>query len=260
MGNLKYKKEELKRLLINFSLNSGKIFISQKEVDEDENLPSSSTYKRYFGSWKTVLEIVGLKSGIITGRPQDPIITLNDTAFEIITGELLGDGSIFFTGSKANACFSHSTANIDYGEYLYNKLKINNVPLLKKEYLPSRNNNKPQFRTRTCSNSYWSNLHHQWYKGNKKIVPDIKLTKEICLHWFLGDGYFEVGTCKISTCSFTYEENKKLANLLTEIGFKASFNKRSGNYYIIRFSKNSFQSFLNWIGDPVKGYEHRWGK
>lgn len=252
---------QLLKCLQEFSIKINSKYISKKDIDNDKSFPSSSTFKRHFGSWGNAIKLAGLESGIITGRSQDPIIDINQTGLEIINGELLGDGCLYFSGQyKTNACFSHSTANIDYGEFLYNKLLSSDVPLLGKEYLPSKNGAKPQFRTRTTTNKYWTNLYYKWYKDGKKIIPDIKLTKNVCLHWFLGDGYFEGDTCKISTCSFTFEENKKLADLLTEMGFKATVNKRSGDYYIIRFSKYSYQLFLDWIGEPVKGYEHRWGR
>jgi hypothetical protein len=256
------KKYEL-QYLINCLKSLNKSHISQKDVDANSNIPSSSTFKRYFGNWKNAIEHAELKTGIITGRPQDEKIIINEKALEIITGELLGDGCLTFSGQyKTNAHFEHSTANISYGKYLYNKLQELNIPLLKPEYLKPRvENSKIQFRTRTTTNIAWTELYNIWYKNNTKISPNIKLTKEICLHWFLGDGYFEQGTIKISTCGFTYNEIKELTEKLSAIGFKSSPNKRSGGYYVIRFSKNSYLDFLNWIGPcPVNNYEHRWGK
>jgi hypothetical protein len=262
MSGKMFTKQQLISYLVNFSIKNNVINISKNSIDNDKSYPSSTTFKRYFGSWKNALKNAGLGTGIITGRPSDPKINITDRALEVIIGELLGDGCLVLTGShKSNACFSHSTANIYYGQYLYNKLIRDNVPLLKKEYLPPRNNGKPQFRTRTVTNQYWTSLYHKWYKSNTKIVPyDIKLTKEVCLHWFLGDGYFEQGTIKISTCGFNKEEVLMLSNLLSKEGFKSNINKRSGGFYIIRFSRCSYRDFLYWIGDcPVIGYEHRWG-
>jgi len=256
----KYTKKELARHLIDFSKQSGKTNVSKKDIDNAPLTPSSATYKRYFGSWNKAIQFVDLKMGLITGRPQNKELTINDKAIEVINGELLGDGCISFPNTS-NTCFSHSTANIEYGKYLYNKLNILEVKLLNQEFLPSRNGGKPQFRTRSTTNIMWTKLHHKWYTNRRKIIPsDLILTKEVCLHWYLGDGYFENGTCKISTCGFSYEENKRLAHMLTVLGFKTTINKRSGGYHVIRLSKYSFQCFLDWIGRcPFSGYEHRWG-
>lgn len=258
----KYSLCELQKHLIDFSKETGKTHISKKDIENEKNIPSIATYQRYFGSWKKALDSVGLKTGLITGRPTDPLIQVSPAALDIINGELLGDGSLILTGSnKSNACFSHSTANLLYGEFLYDKLFYAGVPLLKKEICKGRNGNKAQFRTRTKANIFWTNLYNKWYKNRTKILPsDIKLNNEVCLHWYLGDGYFENKTSKISTCNFSYKEVKALCNELTSIGFKASPNKRSGGYHIIRFSKYSFRQFLKWVGScPVRGYEHRWG-
>lgn len=262
MGKL-FTKDQLVKCLKDFSVENGTTNISKKDMDQNKSYPSSSTFTRYFGSWKNAIMSANLNVGAITGRPQNPPIIVNNCALQIITGELLGDGCLSLTGTyRSNACFSHSTSNISYGIYLYNKLKKHNVPLLSKEYLPPRNNGKMQFRTRTTSNQYWTSLYNKWYhSGVKKIPRDIILTKEICLHWYLGDGYFEDSTSKISTCGFSYEENQYLSAMLTKIGFTAHTKSRSGGYYIICFDKSSYKNFLGWIGIcPVSGYEHRWGR
>lgn len=247
---LKYNKNELIKILKSF----GKEHISKSDVDNSK-YPSSSIFTKYFGSWSEAVKSAGLKTGIITGRPQNPPIVISEKCLEIINGELLGDGTISF--DRANACFSHSTANLNYGRYLYDKLK-SEVPLLKPEILKERNNSKKQFRTRTTTNKSWTKIRKIWYK-DKKIVPNIELTKETCLHWYLGDGYFE-SCCKISTCGFSYEENCYLAKMLNELGIE-TFVKEKGKYYILKMSKEGSNNFLNWIGDcPVEGYEHRWGR
>lgn len=256
---MKYNKEYLTNYLKNIAIKNNKINISKKDIDK-LNGPSSATFKRYFGSWKNAIDAANLKTGIISGRNPDPPIYIPPNCMEIINGELLGDGSIYLSGSyKTNACFCHSTANFSYGKYLYKKLE-NDIPLLGAEILKARGGNK-QFRTRTTTNVSWTEIYKKWYINNKKIVPEnIKLTKETCLHWYLGDGYFEDKTSKISTCGFTKDEIDKLSKALTNLGFKAAANKRSGGYYVIRFSKYYYKDFLNWIGNcPVNGYEHRWG-
>jgi len=253
---MKYTKKELIKILKQLNLS----YVSKSFIDGNENLPSSSTFVRAFGSWSGALESADLNVGRITGRPQDIEIEVSKQAIDIINGELLGDGSLYLSGSyRSNACFSHSTANFHYGQYLYDKLNKLNVPLLPSETLPARNSSKPQFRTRTKTNKYWTKLWSKWYINGQKCVPrDLILTKESCLHWYLGDGYLEKAV-KFSTCNFSIEDISFLVGLLGHCGFKASANKRSGGYYVIRiFKKDSFD-FLEWIGDcPTKRYEHKW--
>lgn len=104
-NNNKYNKSEL----VNILKNLNKQNISINEIDKNINVPSSSTFKRYFGSWSNALKCAGLNTGIITGRPQDEEIIINDKVLEIINGELLGDGCLSLSGSyKTNANFQHS--------------------------------------------------------------------------------------------------------------------------------------------------------
>jgi len=246
---MKYTKEELINYLRSFSLDN----ISQSYIDK-LNGPSSSTYKRHFGSWRNAINCAGIDVGKISGRPQDKPIIISKRCIEIINGELLGDGCLYLSGQyKSNACFSHSTANFHYGRYLYNKLDIPVKCFILKE----RNGGKKQFRTRTTSNISWTEIYNKWYINGTKIVPEFNLTKETALHWYLGDGYFE-NKVKISTCGFSFEDNNKLCIMLKNLGFKVNVKKRSGDYYILVFDN---LDFLDWIGDcPVIGYEHRWGK
>lgn len=251
-------KKFLIKKLIEFSIKYDTKYISQSFLNSDKNFPSSSTYKKYFKTWKNALDACNLYSKKSAGRPQNKEIYLTEKAKEIIIGELLGDGSIVFAGeNKVNCNFSHSTANIYYGEYLYNKLSTEKVPLYEKEYIDNRN----QFRTRTTVNKTWTKYRNEWYPNDIKIIPkSLKvLTKEMCLHWFLGDGYIEDNTIRFSTCGFMKEDVDYLLKLFNNIGFNGAVYKRSGEYYILKLHKEDSIKFLKWIDYcPVKCYEHKW--
>jgi hypothetical protein len=254
----KFTKEYLVDRLIALADKKDTRHLSKVDADGDPNTPASTTFKRYFGSWTNALRAAGLESGIITGRPQDPPIRVSNEAMEIIEGELLGDGSISHV--QTNACFSHATANFCYANFIYDRLVSLNIPLLALETLPARNGGKPQLRTRTSCNIAFTDLRRRWYPKGKKTVPsDLQLTKTMCLHWYLGDGYIEQGTVKFSTCGFTEAEVVRLATLLTDLGFRSSRNRRSGGHFVVRMSKGAAFRFLEWLGPcPVEGYGHKW--
>jgi hypothetical protein len=260
MSKKKYTKEFLLEALIDLSKRKNTNNLSKEDVDSDKLCPCSATYKRYFGNWSVALGLVGLKTGIITGRPPDEPIVLSKKAIEIINGELLGDGHISSSGS--NSSFQHSTANLEYGEFVYKKLNENDVPLLKDKILPTRNNGNDQFHTRSVSNVTFSKMRELWYPLGEKIVPNsIELTPDVCLHWFLGDGSFEHpgGCLLLYTCCFSKEDVYLLADKLVGIGITATLNK-DGAYYMIRIWKKSTNDFLDYIGEcPVKSYEYKWG-
>lgn len=260
MSDKKYTKEYLIKSLIDLSNRKNSISLSKEDVDCDLLTPSSATYKRYFGNWSVALDQAGLKTGIITGRPQDDPIFLTEKAIEILSGELLGDGHMSSSGS--NSGFQHSTANIEYGNFVYNKLKEQNVPLLEPEIIPERNNGKKQFRTRTSCNVSFSELREKWYINGVKVVPkDLELTAEMSLHWFLGDGTLDgSGVILISTCNFLKEDVDFLVEKLNKLGIKSSVN-RDGKYYLVRIWKNSVKDFFNYIGPcPIESYGYKWGK
>ena len=259
MSEKKFTKEYLINTLIDLAQRKHSNHISKNDVDLDNLCPGSATYKRYFGNWSIALREAGLETGIITGRPQDEPIILSEKAIEVLSGEILGDGHLSSTGS--NSCFQHSTANFEYGKYLYDKLNTYGAPLLSHKILKPRGSKNEQFHTRTSCNSTFSVLRRKWYENGIKIVPlDLQLTSEICLHWFLGDGSLErTGAILISTCNFSIKDVDLLVEKLNNIGFMATKNK-DGKYYIVRIWKHNVLDFLNYIGQcPVMSYGYKWG-
>ncbi len=254
----KFTQEELVEKLLAFSNRIGSKNLSKSMMDKDPDMPGSATFKRYFGSWGKALAAAQLETGIITGRPQDPPIFLSQDALDVIEGELLGDGSLD-ASPTVNACFAHSTANWFYSDFLRRSLCACGVPLRDEEFLPARNNSRPQKRVRSPSNVTFGKLRKIWYPQETKIIPtNLTLNKIRCLHWYLGDGYIEQNTVKFSTCGFTEGEVERLAQLLTELGFKSTRNNHHG-YPIVRMSRLASRSFLEWIGScPVIGYAHKW--
>ena len=233
--------------------------ISQSVIDADRNTSCSSSYKRVFGSWGNAISLAGLKTGKITGRPCDPPIIISNEASEILEGELLGDGGLEPTKTLGNPGFVHSTANFHYSIYLEQTLYKAGISV-HSEILPSRNNGKKQRRIRTPNNQSFRQLLLDWYPQGVKVVPEnLILTKEKCLHWYLGDGYVECKSSKLSTCGFTWDEVHRLAEMMRVLGFKASVDRHSGDYPVLRLLTAASRDFLDWIGPcPVIGYEHRW--
>lgn len=254
----KYSCEELLQKLKEFSKKTGTVYLSKAMVDSADDMPASATFKRYFGSWGKALALAGLKKGIMTGRPQGPPIILTREGLDIIEGELLGDGTL--EKASANASFSHSTANWAYSDFLFNSLINSDVFVKSVEFLPPRNNGKPQKRIRTTSNITFTKIRNIWYPNGIKVVPDgLTLNKVKCLHWYLGDGYTDGKVVMFSTCGFKMSEVEFLAGLLTNLGFKSYCKKRSGGYYIIYICRQDSVKFLEWLGPcPVAGYEHKW--
>jgi transposase-like protein len=112
-----------------------------------------------------------------------------------------------------------------------------------------------------CKTPYCTNLHDQrqrWYPNGIKIVPkDIKITPTMMLWWYLGDGYKTKYGAVLCTDSFIKNDNKRLANLISQEGIPCHWTPRNR----IRIEGNfGFQQLISYIGEsPVKCYEYKWG-
>lgn len=160
--------------------------------------------------------------------------------WEVITGELLGDGHIRYDPvNKPNINgrleFTFSAKII----YYINYLKFNVLSSICTKSLPTPWPNKTKNSKIT---QYWfsskrmlliSNLHKFWYKlvDGKcvKILPDnIKsmLTPLAIAHWIMGDGYYS-GSVLICTDNFTKEEVSRLIEILDcKFSIKAKIRER----------------------------------
>ena len=155
--------------------------------------------------------------------------------WEIITGELLGDGHISYYPLKSRMEFTFSSKALCYINYL----KFNALAFIctKSNPIPWPN---PKISGKEPT-QYWfgtkrlieiSQLHDIWYKKvNGKFIKKLPFNIEELLtpiglaHWIMGDGYFENNTVKICTDK---EEVLNLIKILdTKFNIKSGINKRS---------------------------------
>lgn len=140
--------------------------------------------------------------------------------WEVITGELLGDGHINYDPKVPNINgrleFTFSSKILHY----VNSLKFDVLSFICKNSKPTPWPNKNL--TSKESTQYWfstkriyaiSDLHKIWYKRvDKKLLKTIPLNIEQLLtpvalaHWLMGDGYFYNGSVIICTDNFTLDE------------------------------------------------------
>ena len=100
-------------------------------------------------------------------------------------------------------------------------------------------------------------LRNVWYPEGVKIVPDIKLSKESIMYWFLGDGMKDKrGHGAIFCCeSFNIKDNLKLSNMLNKINIK---NHLTPSNRIRISGQKGFKSLIEFIGDsPIECYKYK---
>ena len=178
--------------------------------------------------------------------------------WELVTGELLGDGHISYDPINAPQVngrleFTFSSKILHYVKYL----KYDALAFICTESEPTPWPNSKL--TRKEATQYWfsskrlpilSELHGVWYKnieGKKiQILPlNIQelLTPISIAHWIMGDAYF---ANTVNLCTDNFSKQEVLIRVLDEkFGIKATINKRSNPndkvVWRIRISKNSME-------------------
>ena len=187
--------------------------------------------------------------------------------WEIITGELLGDGLIRYGPIKnpfikGRIEFTFSANILHYVFYLKYDVLASICSPSEPTAWPNPNikgKEPTQYWFSTKRLSAISNLHQLWYKEMDgkfiKILPlniEELLTPVGLAHWIMGDGYFAEGNVKICTDNFTKDEVLKLVNVLyVKFGIKASANKRTNPdgkvKWRVRISKLSMNKLISLI-------------
>lgn len=158
--------------------------------------------------------------------------------WEIVTGELLGDGHIRYNPEYPNINgrleFTFSSDILHYVEYL--KFNALSYICTKSNPTPWVNNIKneiTQYWFSTMRMPYISNLHSDWYvkigdKYVKKLPNNIEelLTPLAIAHWLMGDGYYSTSVL-ICTDNFTKDEVLILTGILeNKFDIKANLRER----------------------------------
>lgn len=102
-----------------------------------------------------------------------------------------------------------------------------------------------------------------WYsEGQKRFPNDIDITPLIMKMWYCCDGgviysnsEYNETTCGICRISAVNESDRPsiLREIISDAGL--SCNISNGR---IRFRRDESHDFLDYIGDPVPGFEHKW--
>ena len=144
---------------------------------------------------------------------------------QTFVGTMLGDGSIRFGRKEGTSCRFH---------YLHS-FKQKDLVEIKNDFFngfPNKVVKKSKYKqsgeaigTIYGSSPLWKRERSRWYKNGKKIVPkDLskqELTDRSIAMWYMDDGSKTKSAAILCTDNFTYEENKRLVLLLTEVGIKA---------------------------------------
>ncbi len=175
------------------------------------------------------------------------------TTFErsLIVGSLLGDGYMRIMPGRKDAFLeiNHSAKANEYVDYKYNSLKrlCESAPKQR-----ATNEGRVAYRFFTKQHAMLTDLYHEFYKDNKKIIPkDLILDPVTIAIWYMDDG----SKCRnhdiyFNTQQFSITDQNILLYKLRLIGINARLNKDK-KYYRIRILKESIPLLMELIAPHV---------
>jgi hypothetical protein len=226
--------------------------------------------------WKRARKL-GIKRK--TNRHKDITVPFTEYQEQILTGSLLGDGSLTKIGKKNKLSSyeeGHCLQQKDYLHWKFERLKpfsvkfsklVNNKTIVgfDKDILKAIYENRPHefYFMRTIFHPLFKGMELKWYlrdangdyifnKNGKriKIVPkDIKITFLSLAIWFFDDGWRNEndGQAYFSTLSFTFDECEFLVNKIKDLGISNCWVRDRNKKPEIAIGFSSYLDFINSI-------------
>lgn len=201
-------------------------------------------------------------------------VDIDDELDSILNGILISDGT-----SRENKFQSNVILTSKYSEYIqYVAMVFDNrgiIYKINKNYSGYRtsdgeNHKFTSYSIRTASYVEFRK-YNRWYKvisgkRTKVIPPDIKIDKQMMLHWYFGDGGLKKRNTsrqiQLSVYAFNLKELKKISlkicKFLDVYPTEVRINKVKAGY-TINLIHSIVPRFLEMIGDsPIRCFDYKW--
>jgi hypothetical protein len=153
---------------------------------------------------------------------------------ELITGKLLGDGSLENRGTaNSRLQIRHSIHQKHYVDWCWQQLREFTCSL------PKRHENSYYFRTKSLP--VFTKLRKVWYPEGRKILPSsLKINPFILAVWYMDDGYYDRRRDSVWLCTHCFKEReiKFLQRQLLDLGIESGIVKDRSHQKIRVFSKD----------------------
>jgi len=198
---------------------------------------------------------------------------INEHQSELITGLLMGDGSVVMPNDYPSLHLK--MINKDFLSWVNNELGwISNGYTLTQTAEESAQSNRksgfsPNAKKENYSDKYtlrtksteqlqpWRN----WYSSGEKRYPEsLSLQPTMLKMWYVCDGCMESynSSPHISiSCNNESDRLEYLRSLFDELGVEPTPHE-SQRSFSLRFSKSDSQKLFNYIGEAPDGFEHKW--
>lgn len=187
---------------------------------------------------------------------------------QILTGMLLGDAYINEHSGSGNCLMRAKMVNIEFLEWLHSEISELSANLSvymtqeesfvdAKKRLPnevtSLENYSEIYEYRTVRHPYFNQLR-QWYSSGEKRFPEnLSLTDTTAKVWYCCDGSWDE---RISI--YAKNENDRVDYLKSL--FPVGEPRWQSESNCIRFTREDSKDVLDWMGEPLPGFEYKWGK
>lgn len=183
-------------------------------------------------------------------------ISIKNDLKQLLIGSLLGDGSFCYYNKNKKNCYISIAHCMKQFEYLdYKKSILDNYGLGTPIKVSSHKDKRfksamyVECREKSRLHPIFTDIRDKYYdiSGHKRVNRDfVKDIDALGLAiWYMDDGYVTKNSCIFSSCSFTIEEQRILADILLE-KFDLHFNlgKHDNSMYL---QARDFPKFVNII-------------
>lgn len=206
---------------------------------------------------------------------------LTDNQKEVVTGLMMGDGSLDRLSSKNPRIRCSMTAkeyllHLDREIFPVMGTGVKKVKTAEESMLDNMNRDSG-FESSGNIENYndiysWCTRRNEnfnefnWYKSGEKVFPeDIELTPTILKHWYCGDGTRATTNRNsyIRIAASNESDNKdKINKIFKRAGFSVSnWNEGSGQGHTpaaICFTVDESEKMWHYMGEPLSGFEYKW--
>lgn len=194
---------------------------------------------------------------------------ISDRKKEIFKGLLMGDGCIADGGTTPN--FVVAMANQEFINWLSDEMGWLLYPPFQSQTAKQSAQNSPPhssgdpknfsaiYRTNAPSHPWFSTLRDWYDSGQKRFPDDLTLTPLMAKMWYVSDGGLRKPSGENKSCSaFITSRNEMDRPKFLESLFESSPVSPTYRDDSLRFTVSDTKRFLEWIGEPVPGFERKW--
>ncbi len=160
---------------------------------------------------------------------------------EIISGCLLGDGTLTKAGKNYRLRIEHAFASREYVNWKFQLLKRLCVSDVQSVI------GRQSWRFGTVGHPEITGMRSLWYNPIKQVPENLRLTPLMMAVWFMDDGTKHRDTVDFSIHSFSDESAQALRNQMLQLDVKTTINSdgKGKRLYVLKSSYPNFKKLVS---------------